>query len=154
VSMSDGSCEGGRLNKILIPIADFYDKEKITHGLQVLSVFKNPLIVLFHIIEVPSRTQSLNTHPYEKQIAEHRRRIEAIAEWLREQDYEVKVKIALARSIVEGIVTEANTGNYDAVLMLKRRVRKGFLRIFQKSISEAVIRSVEPVVLISLVDLT
>ncbi|MBS7650442.1 MAG: universal stress protein [Candidatus Bathyarchaeia archaeon] len=152
--MSEESGKGERLNKILIPIADFYDEEKITHGLQVLSVFKNPLIVLLHIIEVPSRTQPLNTHPYEKQISEHRKRVEAIAEWLRKQDYEVKVKIALARSVVEGIVTEANTGKYDAVLMLKRRVKKGYLRIFQKSISEAVIRSVEPVVLISLVDLT
>ncbi|MGQ9542484.1 MAG: universal stress protein [Candidatus Bathyarchaeia archaeon] len=141
------------MNKILIPIADFYDKEKITHGLQILSVFKNPLIVLLHIIEVPSRTQSLNTHPYKNDIAERKERIERVADWLREQDYEVKVKVALARSVVEGIVTEANIGKYDAILMLKRRVRKGFLRVFRKSISEAVIRSAEPVVLVTLADL-
>jgi len=150
--MSEVHSGNDRFSKILIPMADFVSKEKIIHGLQVLSVFKNPLVVLLHVIEVPSRTQTLNSYPYEKEVADHRSRLESVANWLRGQDYDVEVKVAIARNIVEGIVSEANLGNYDAVLMLKRRMRKGFSRIFHRSTSETVIRSVESVVLTTLVD--
>jgi len=42
-------------------------------ALHVLSAFKNPNIVLFHVIEVPSRTATLETEPYQDEIGRAQR---------------------------------------------------------------------------------
>jgi len=138
--------------KILIPISSFADREKIAHALHALSVFKNPMVVLFHVVEVPSRTSPVNTHPFKKEIAEAEGRLLPVADWLRSQNYNAVVRVVVARDKVGGIVTEANEGRYSFVLMMKRKIRGGIAKLFHKSTSEAVIRSVKCLVLTTLVD--
>jgi len=138
--------------KILIPISSFVDREKIAHALHALSVFKDPMIVLFHVVEVPSRTSPVNTHPFKNEMVEAENRLLPIADWLRGQSYNAVVRVVVARDTVEGIVAEANEGDYSFVLMMKRKIRGGVAKLFHKSTSEAVIRSVKCLVLTTLVD--
>lgn len=140
------------LVKILIPIASFVDKEKLLSGLNALTLFRSPLIMLFHVIALPSRTSPLDISAHKEAVSAAENRLKDIAEWLKEQGCQVMVKVVLARNIVEGIVTEANSGNYSVVLMMKRKMRKGLGALLQKSISERVIRSVNCLVLTTLVD--
>ena len=63
---------------ILIPVGDVVSKQLITQALHVLSAFKRPLIVLFNVIEVPSRTATLETDPYRKQISETENRLNGL----------------------------------------------------------------------------
>jgi nucleotide-binding universal stress UspA family protein len=142
----------GRSVKILIPISSFVDREKIAQALHALSVFKDPGVVLFHVVEVPSRTSPVNTHPFKNEIAEAEVRLLPVADWLRSQNYNTVVRVVVARDKVEGIVTEANEGDYSFVLMMKRKMRGGIGRLFHKSTSEAVIRSAKCLVLTTLVD--
>ncbi len=138
--------------KILIPISTFVDREKIAHALHALSVFKDPMIVLFHVIEVPSRTSPINTHPFKDEIAEAEGRLRPVADWLRSQNYNTVVRVVVARDKIEGIVAEANEGDYSFVLMMKRKIRGRIAKLFHKSTSEAVIGSVKCLVLTTLLD--
>jgi len=138
--------------KILIPISTFVDREKIAHALHALSVFKDPVVVLFHVVEVPSRTSPVNTHPFKDEIAEAEDRLLPIADWLRSQNYNAVVRVVIARDRVEGIVAEANEGGYSFVLMMKRKIRGGISKLFHRSTSEAVIRSARCLVLTTLMD--
>lgn len=140
------------LVKILIPIASFVDKEKLLSGLNALTLFRSPLIVLFHIIALPSRTSPLDVSAHKEAVFEEEKRLKDVAEWLRKQGYQVVVKVVLARNIVEGIVTEVNSRNYSVVLMMKRKMRRSLDALLQKSVSERVIRSVNCLVLTTLVD--
>ena len=142
----------GRPVKILIPISSFVDREKIAQALHALSVFKDPKVVLFHVVEVPSRTSPVDTHPFKNEMAEAENRLLPIADWLRSQNYNAVVRVVVARDKVEGIVTEANEGDYSFVLMMKRKIRGGIAKLFHKSTSEAVIRSVKCLVLTTLMD--
>ncbi|MEM3607000.1 MAG: universal stress protein, partial [Candidatus Bathyarchaeia archaeon] len=60
----------------------------------------------------------------------------------------VLVKIVVARSISEGIIYESNSGDYNIVIMMKRKPRRGFKKFLHKSISEKVIKYTRKLVLI------
>ena len=138
-------------NKILIPLGPALDKVKIVATLQALSSFRNPLIVLFNVIELPSRTAPLDPAYYDSEFKEAEKKyLFNVARWLDEQGYHVKMKVAVARSVVDGIIEEANSGGYEAVLLLKRRVKKGLLRR-HRSVSEEVSRYVECLVVTQLI---
>jgi nucleotide-binding universal stress UspA family protein len=138
-------------NKILIPLGPTLDKKKIVAALEALSSFRNPLLVPFHVIELPSRTTPLDSALYESELREAEKKyLVDIAKWLRDQGYHVQTKVAIARDVTDGIIEEANNGEYVAVLLLKRRVQKGFLRR-HKSVSEKVSRYVECLVITQLV---
>jgi nucleotide-binding universal stress UspA family protein len=138
-------------NKILIPLGPTLDKIKIVTALQALSSFKNPLLVPFHVIELPSRTTPLDSSFYENEFKDAEKKyLHDIAKWLQDQGYHVQTKVAVARDITEGIIEEANNGEYVAVLLLKRRFRKGFLKR-HNSVSEKVSRYVECLVITQLV---
>jgi hypothetical protein len=55
-------------------------KELITKALHLLSAFKNPPIVLLHVIEVPSRTATLDPEPYLNEIDDAEKRLGALSE--------------------------------------------------------------------------
>ena len=135
--------------KILIPVGDIVSKELITKALHVLSTFKSPLIVLFHVIEVPSRTATLETEPYEAQIKSAEKRLGDISTWLTGQGLEVRTKVAIARYIAEGIIDEVNGDGYLVVFLMKRKMAKGWKRLFTRSVSERVIRSANCLVMIA-----
>jgi nucleotide-binding universal stress UspA family protein len=139
------------INKILIPLGPALDKPKMVAALQALSSFRDPLIVLFHVIELPSRTAPIDSAYYESEFKEAEKTyLLQVARWLLDQGYHVQTKVAVARSVEDGIIEEANAGEYAAVLLLKRRAKKGFLRR-HKSVSEKVSRYVECLVVTQLV---
>lgn len=115
-------------------------KELITRALHLLSAFPSLLIVLLHVIEVPSRTAALDPEPYRDQIKDAEGRLNEISEWLKGQGISVRSKVAIARGVAEGIITETETGNYMIVFLMKRRVRGGWRMLFNRSVSESVVR--------------
>jgi len=130
-------------NKILVPLGPELDKPKMISALGILSSFKQPLIVLLHVIELPSRTVPLDQAIQESEFKEtEEKHVLQVAKWLREQGYNVQTKVAVARSVADGVIEEATNGDYSAVLLLKRRLKKGFLKR-HKSVSEKVSRYVE-----------
>ncbi|MEM2896772.1 MAG: universal stress protein [Candidatus Bathyarchaeia archaeon] len=138
--------------KILIPISNFIDKEKLIQALHILSKLENPSIVLFHVIEIPSTTVPIDSSILDQEIKEAKKMLDNVSRWLNEQNYKSLIKVVVARNVVEGIVEEANSGDYALTLMLKRRVKKGLKSLFHKSISEAVIRSVRCLVIVMLAE--
>jgi nucleotide-binding universal stress UspA family protein len=135
--------------KILIPVGEIVSKELITQALHVLSAFKSPLIVLFHVIEIPSRTATLETEQYEAQIKSAKKRLVDFSTWLTEQGLEVRIKVAIARNTAQGIVDEVNNDGYLVVFLMKRKMGKGWKRLFHRSVSEMVIRSANCLVMIA-----
>nr|MDO8134736.1 universal stress protein [Candidatus Njordarchaeum guaymaensis] len=139
------------VNRILIPLGPDLDKPKIVAALQALSSFRDPLLVLFHVIGLPSRTAPLDSSYYENEFREAEKKyLLPVARWLTDQDYHVQTRVAVARNVADGIIEEANKGEYDAILLLKRRVKKGFLRR-HKSVSEKVSRYAECLVVTQLI---
>lgn len=137
--------------KLLVPIADYVDKAKLAKALHALSIFKDPLIVLLHVVEVPF-SAPLDPSPYKDEIYKAGQFVTPIAEWLREQNYHVKMEIRTARDSAEGIIEEANAGGYSAVLLMKRRAPRGLRRFFHRSDTERVIQDVNALNIVFLVD--
>jgi nucleotide-binding universal stress UspA family protein len=127
--------------KILIPVGDLVSKELITRALHLLSPFASPIVVLLHVIEVPSRTATLDPELYRNEIKDAEARLGEISEWLTGQGMNVRSKVAIARGVAEGIITETESDSYTVVFLMKRRFRKGWGRLFNHSVSERVIRS-------------
>lgn len=127
--------------KILIPVGDLVSKQLITQALHVLSVFKSPLIVLFTVIEVPSRTATLETDPYRRQISDAEDRLNDLSKWLTDQGLKVRVKVVVARNIAEGIIDETESDGYLVVFLMKRRAKQGWRRFLTRSVSQRVVRA-------------
>ncbi len=133
--------------RILVPISTFVDKPRLFKALQVLSNVKNHVVVLFKVVEVPRRTTPLDPSVWKEDIERAENFLTKLASWLRGEGYRVETKVVTARDAAEGIIAEANNGNYTVVLLTKRRVRSGWGRILHKSISEIVIRYTNTLVL-------
>lgn len=128
------------LVKILIPVGEPVSRRLIAQGLHALSAFRNPQIVLFHVVEVPSRTSALETEPYRDDILAAEKKLNDLAKWLRSQSLTIRIKVVVARNVAEGIVDEAGTGGYLMIFMMKRRFKRGWKDIFKKSVSGRVVR--------------
>jgi nucleotide-binding universal stress UspA family protein len=133
---------------ILIPISTFIDKERLIKALHVLSIFQKLKIVLFHVVELKSRTSPVEAEFFKSHVDKTKKFLNEIKEWLIKQGYNALVKVVVARSISEGIIYEANSGDYNIIIMMKRKPRKGVKKLFHKSISEAVIKYARKLVLI------
>ena len=64
----------------------------------------------------------------------------------------MQTKVVTSRKTADGIISEANNGNYTVVLLMKRRIRNGWGKIFHKSMTEQVLRFTNPLVLTFLAD--
>ncbi len=137
--------------KLLVPVADYVDRAKLAEALHALSIFKDPLIVLLHVVEVPF-SAPLDPTLQKDEVYKAGQYITPIAEWLREQKYHVKIEIRTARKSAEGIIEEANAGGYSAVLLMKRRPPRGWRRFFHRSDTERVIQDVNCLNIVFLVD--
>jgi nucleotide-binding universal stress UspA family protein len=133
--------------KILIPVSSFFDRKSLVKALRVLAVLKDATIVVFHIVEVPQMTTPLDPTIWDKEIKKAEGFLDELAVWLEEQGYKVEKKVKTARDSAEGIVLEANNGEYSVVLLLKRRMARSWTRSLRRSISERVIRDANPPVL-------
>ena len=150
MSISNKSRSGAA--QLLIPVGDTVSKQLITQALHTLSVFRDPTIVLFHVVEVPSRTASLETEQYRSEIVDADTRLADLARWLIDQGFHVKKKVAVARNTVDGILQEIENGNYNVVILLKRRKKKGLRHFLERSVSELVIRSARCFVMTALLE--
>lgn len=116
-------------------------------ALHVLSAFKNPSIVLLHVIEVPSRTATLETEPYQDDISRAENELNDVSTWLSNQGLNVQLKVAVARNIADGIVEETERDGYLIVFMMKRRAERGWRQLFTRSVSQRVVRHANCLVL-------
>ncbi len=128
-------------------MGDFASKELITRALHALSAFKNPTIVLLNVIEVPSRTATLETDPYKPQIAKAEQQLQDLVKWLTGQGLDGRSKVVIARRASEGIIEETRNDDYLVVFMMKRRRLGRLERFFARSVSEEVIRDVDCLVM-------
>ncbi|MHA1754515.1 MAG: universal stress protein [Candidatus Odinarchaeia archaeon] len=133
--------------KILIPIDLEIEKDVLVKGLALISKLKKPVITLLHIIELPV-TASLDIREHHSKVEEIELKVKPMVEWLKGQSFEVNYKIAVARYITSGIVEEANSGDYDLVILTKRKPPKGIRRLFYRSHTDKVTGSVNCPVLI------
>lgn len=122
-------------------------RKLITQALHVLSAFKSPTIVLFHVVEVPSRTATLEPEPYRSDLDKAEQKLNDLARWLRNQSLSVRVKVVIARNAAEGIIDETETGGYFIVFLMKRRFRRGWRQMFKRSVSGRVVRYANSLVL-------
>ena len=136
--------------KILVPIATGADRQLMIRALYALSAFKDPEIVLFHVLEMPSRTVPIEVISHREEIALADEILSPTAEWLEKQGYATRKKIVVARDVAEAIVAEANSEDYTFVIMTKRRPRKGLRGLFHRSVSERVTRETKCMVLTTL----
>lgn len=139
--------------RILIPVGTVVDRRKIAEFLSAVLTFRNPEVILFHIIEAPSRTTPMDAEAYRGEINAAEGRLRPLVEWLRQQDLAVSLRIGVARNVAEAIVTEANTGAYRFIFLMKRRAPKGWRRMFRKSVTERVIRDARSFVISSLAEI-
>ncbi len=133
--------------KILLPVSTFIEKSRLVRSLQVLATLKDPVIVLFRVVEIHQRTNPLDPDLWREDIKKAEDFLNEHVDWLRGEGYRVETKVVTARDTAEGIIHEANGGGYTIVLMMKRRIRSGWAKIFHKSTSEEVIRYANPLVL-------
>jgi len=136
--------------KVLVPIAGRTDKQLMVRALYALSAFKDPEIVLFHVVEMPSRTVPIEVVSHKEEISLAEEILSPTAQWLDDQGYATRKKIVVARDVAEAIVTEANSNDYTFVIMTKRRPRKGMKGLFHRSVSEKVIREAKSMILTTL----
>jgi nucleotide-binding universal stress UspA family protein len=136
--------------KILVPIANRADRQLMTRALYALSAFKDPEIVLFHVVEMPSRTVPIEVVSHKEEIALANEVLSPIAEWLKKEGYVTRKKIVVARDVAEAIVNEGNAEDYAFVIMTKRQPKKGIRGLFHHSVSERVIRETKCMVLTTL----
>jgi len=136
--------------KILVPIVTGADRQLMIRALYALSAFKDPEIVLFHVLEMPSRTVPIEVISHREEIALADEILSPTAEWLEKQGYATRKKIVVARDVAEAIVAEANSEDYTFVIMTKRRPRKGLRGLFHRSVSERVTRETNCMVLTTL----
>ena len=137
--------------KILIPISNFIDKEKLIEALSILPK-DNLKVTLFHVIEIPSMTLPIDSSPFRKEFENAKTKISTIVDWLNSQDFNTELKVVISRSAEDGIIEEANSSGCSIILMMKRRIRGKFHKMFHKSRTEKVIRDTGCMVLIFLID--
>ena len=137
--------------KILIPISNFIDKEKLIEALSILPK-DNLTVTLFHVIEIPSMTLPIDSSTFRKEIEKAKTKFSTIVDWLNSQDFNAELKVVISRSAEDGIIEEANSSGCTIILMMKRRIRGKFHKIFHKSKTEKVIRDTGCIALILLID--
>jgi len=120
--------------KILIPISNFIDKEKLIEALSILP------------------TLPIDSSPFRKEFENAKTKISTIVDWLNSQDFNTELKVVISRSAEDGIIEEANSSGCSIILMMKRRIRGKFHKMFHKSRTEKVIRDTGCMVLIFLID--
>ncbi len=133
--------------KVLIPVGEPVSRKLITQALHVMSAFKHPTIVLFHVVEVPSRTATLDPEPYRNELDKAEQKLNELAKWLRNQSVGVRVKVVVARNVAEGIIDETETGGYFIVFLMKRRFKRGWRQLLKRSVSGRVVRFANSLVL-------
>jgi nucleotide-binding universal stress UspA family protein len=136
------------MRRVLIPVSTNIDHRRVLSALRLLQ-WKEADYTLLNIIELPQSTATYDDVAL-KMIESHKKILEELSDYLKEYGYEAKVKVAVSRDIVSGIVEEVKNGGYSMVVLFRRP--RGFwgrvgLKLF-KSVSQRVLDDVSVPVLI------
>src|SRR3989304_9477123 len=96
--------------KILVPVATFTDKRRLFQALQLIAAIRDPLVVLFRVVEVPQRTNPLDPSLWKDDITKAENFLGKEEAWLKSEGYRVEPKAVTARDTAKGIIDEANNG--------------------------------------------
>ncbi|WEU40089.1 MAG: universal stress protein [Candidatus Odinarchaeum yellowstonii] len=118
--------------KVLLPVSVKVNRELLLRSFEILKGLKNLDLIVFHVLELPV-TASLDISEHNQKVQELNQQLEPTIKWIEEQSFKIKSKIVVARHVSEAIVEEANSGNYDLVVLLKREPPKGVRRLFYRS---------------------
>lgn len=126
-----------RATKILIPLGGDINKANLLRSLQLSSSTIDSKVVLLHVIPLP-QTVSIEETAIGSLKEETEQKFTAVMLWLTEQGISAELKIAGARSVVEGIVEEAESGEYQLIMIQKTKKRglSKIANIFKRSTSE------------------
>ena len=138
--------------KILIPISNFIDREMLMEALNIFKSLGAISITFFNVVEISSTTLPINSSLFEREISNERSRLQRLVDWLISQNFKVNLRVKVSRSSAEGIIEEANSEGYSFIIMMKRKLRGRFEKLFHKSITEEVIRNTKCMVLTFLID--
>ncbi len=136
--------------KILLPIGPYTSITPILDLDKYICDFKHSEITIFSVIEIPFVTsleqdeiKRLDIYTLIKS------RIDEVVKILDDMGVSSKVKIVYSRSVDEAIVEEALSGQYDLIVLIKRRKPP---RILGKSISRSVLSKIPVPLLILTMD--
>ncbi len=126
--------------KVLLPVPSKVDKYLVSKYMSVIQLLREPEVVILNVIQLPF-SSSLDQEQHAEAIETSRRELEKLKEFFRQQGINAKVKVGIGRDAADGIITEAKTGDYSLILMVKRR--KGKFKIFEKSVTKKVLSHVD-----------
>jgi len=109
-----------RATKILIPVGGEFNKASLLRSLQLFSGTAEARLVLLHVIALP-QTVSIEGAALGSLRENTENRFRTTAQWLTEQGLSAELRIAGARSIVDGIVEEAESGDYKLIVIQKTK---------------------------------
>lgn len=108
--------------RILIPLGQNVNKANLIRSLQLFSGIVGARIVLLHVVALP-QTVTIDPAALSSFRENAENRFRDVVQWLREQDFAAELKVAGARSIVDGIVEEAESGEYKMIIIQKTKKR-------------------------------
>jgi len=136
------------MRRVLIPVSTNVDHRRVLSALRLLQ-WREAEYTLLNIIQLPQSTAT-----YEevilKMIENNKKILEELRDYLREHGYETRIKVAVSRDVVSGIVEEIKNGGYSIVVLFRKP--RGFfgrigLKLF-KSVSQRLLDDVNIPVLI------
>lgn len=135
---------------ILLPLAEPVNPQKLKALIIGKLWLEGDEFTLFHIIESPAAS-SLDLEQFNRQIAKSESWLNEIGEELRKGGLNVRVRVAVARDAAEAIVEEIRGGDYDMMVLLKKK--EGILKkLIFRGVSEKVASSVSILVVTLLID--
>ena len=123
--------------KVLIPVSLEFDKSTLVKGLSIISKLREPSITVLHIIDLPV-TSTLDVEMHKQKIEAAEKALKPLVDWIKSQSLEVNLKVDLARSITDGVIEETNQGDYDILILTKKKPPKGFKRLFYRSHTDSI----------------
>lgn len=136
------------MRRVLIPISTNVDHRRVLGALRLLQ-WKDAEYTLLNIIQLPQSTATYQ-EVILKMIEKNKKILEGLGDYLKENGFETKVKVAVSRDIVSGIIEEVRYGGYSLIILFRRP--RGFfgrisLKLF-KSVSQKILDDVDVPVLI------
>jgi len=133
---------GARIERILVPVDFSPCSDSALSYATSLAQKLGAAVDVLHVWEPPARLEPWQPAEFDRfmqgSLDEHRTELERLVGPLREEGIPMRHKV-VADTAVPGIVHEADTGNYD-LIVLGTHGRTGLRRVLLGSVAEAVVR--------------
>ncbi len=127
------------VRRVLIPVSTNIEQRRILRALRLLQ-WKDAEYTLLNIIQLPQPTATYQ-EVISEMIEENKKILEDISSYFKLHGFDMKVKVAVSRDIVSGIIEEVRRNGY-VLIILFRKPRGMFgkisLKLF-KSVSQRVL---------------